>query len=141
VLVLPTSALGELWAGWVQRLLAAELITALVRELAMQSELVAQQEGLWTLRVANQSLQHPVSTEKLLLALQSLDAAAPRQLLVELGPVGDSLAKRLAAAQAERQQQAQQIIDNDPFVQELVRQWGARVVPGSIKPWSQAVGA
>jgi DNA polymerase-3 subunit gamma/tau len=46
----------------------------------------------------------------------------------------------VAAAQAERQRQAEQIIDGDAFVQDMVRQWGARIVPGSVKPWSAASG-
>ncbi len=138
---LQTTALGEVWAGWVQRLLAAELVAALPRELALQSELVHQAEGHWTLRVEHQSLQHPASTEKLLLALQSLEESAPRQLVVELGVVSDSLAKRLAAAQNERQRQAQEIIDNDAFVQDMRERWGARIVPGSVKPWSAALAA
>ena len=136
-----TTALGEVWAAWVQRLLAAELVAALPRELALQSELVGQEEGHWTLRVEHQSLQHPASTEKLLLALQSLQESAPRQLVVELGVVSDSLAKRLAAAQNERQRQAQEIIDNDAFVQEMRERWGARIVPGSVKPWSAELAA
>ena len=138
---LKTTALGEVWAAWVQRLLAAELVAALPRELALQSELVGQVEGHWTLRVEHQSLQHPASTEKLLLALQSLQESAPRQLVVELGVVSDSLAKRLAAAQNERQRQAQEIIDNDAFVQEMRERWGARIVPGSVKPWSAELAA
>lgn len=136
-----TTVLGELWAGWVKRLLVAELVAALPRELALQSELVGQEDGHWTLRVEHQSLQHSASTEKLLLALQSLDASAPPQLVVELGPVSDSLAKRLAAVQAERQRLAQEIIDNDPFVQDLRERWDARIVPGSVKPWSAAQAA
>ena len=135
---LQTTALGEVWAGWVQRLLKAELISALARELALQSELVAQSGDSWQLRVENKSLQHPGACDKLLLALQSLDEAAPRRLAVELGSVGDSLARRLSAAQAERQRRAEEIIDNDSFVQDMVRQWGARIVPGSIKPWTAA---
>jgi DNA polymerase-3 subunit gamma/tau len=116
-------------------------VAALPRELALQSELVHQAEGHWTLRVEHQSLQHPASTEKLLLALQSLEESAPRQLVVELGVVSDSLAKRLAAAQNERQRQAQEIIDNDAFVQDMRERWGARIVPGSVKPWSAALAA
>ena len=138
---LQATALGELWAGWVQRLLAAELVAALPRELALQSELVGQEDGQWTLRVESQSLQHSASSEKLLLALQSLDASAPPRLVVELGPVSDSLAKRLAAAQTERQRLAQEIIDNDPFVQDMRERWGARIVPGSVKPWTAAQAA
>jgi DNA polymerase-3 subunit gamma/tau len=34
---------------------------------------------------------------------------------------------------AERQQQAEQLIDQDPLVQDMVRNWGARIVPGSVR--------
>ncbi len=135
---LETTALGEIWAVWVQRLLKAELISALARELALQSELVAQAGDSWQLRVESKSLQHTGACDKLLQALQTLDETAPRNLAIEVGPVVDSLARRLAAAQAERQRRAEEIIDNDAFVQDMVRQWGARIVPGSIKPWTAA---
>ena len=136
---LEVTALGELWSGWVQRLLAADLVNALVRELALQSELVGQAAEAWTLRVERQSLQHPAACEKLLAALQALDpSAAPPRLQVELGPVRDSQAQRLGAAQAERQRLAEDIVAQDPFVQDMVQHWGARIVPGSVKPWSGA---
>ena len=37
-------------------------------------------------------------------------------------------------AAAERQRRAEDIVANDPFVQSLMRDYGARIVPGSIKP-------
>jgi DNA polymerase III subunit gamma/tau len=55
-------------------------------------------------------------------------------LSVEVGAVTDSPARRLAAAQAEQQRAAEEIIHNDPFVQAMMRDFGARIVPGSIKP-------
>ena len=33
-----------------------------------------------------------------------------------------------------RQREAEQIILNDPFVQQMQREFGAKIVPGSIKP-------
>ena len=137
--------LGDHWAVVVQALINAELIAALVRELALQSELQSQNDGVWTLRVERQSLNHAGACEKLLQAIQSLHAlpdananaaAAPAltRLLVEVGPAGDTPARRNTAAQTERQRQAEEVIENDPFVQDMVRQWGARVVPGSIRP-------
>jgi DNA polymerase-3 subunit gamma/tau len=48
--------------------------------------------------------------------------------------VQDSPAKRNAAAAAERQAGAEAIILNDPYVQSLMRDYGAKIVPGSIKP-------
>lgn len=133
--------LGDDWATLVQGLLSAELVAGLVRELALQSELQSQDDGVWTLRVERQSLNHAGACDKLLQAIQSLHAlpdaaAAPAliRLMVDVGPVVDTPARRSTAAQAERQRQAEEAIENDPFVQDMVRQWGARVVPGSIRP-------
>ena len=139
---------GDLWASLVQGLISAELISALVRELALQSQLQSQENGVWTLRVERQSLNHAGACEKLLQAIQSLhalpdNAASPplTQLTVEVGPVTDTPARRNTAAQTERQRQAEETIENDPFVQDMVRQWGARVVPGSIRPVAPASAA
>jgi DNA polymerase-3 subunit gamma/tau len=81
----------------------------------------------------------------LLQAIQSLHASqeaaatpALTRLMVEVGPVADTPARRNTAAQIERQRQAEEVIENDPFVQDMVRQWGARVVPGSIRPLAPA---
>jgi DNA polymerase-3 subunit gamma/tau len=54
--------------------------------------------------------------------------------LVEVGTVSDSPARRNAHAAWLRQQAAEQIILNDPFVQQMQRDFGAKIVPGSIKP-------
>ena len=135
------SLLGDHWAALVQELISAELITALVRELALQSELHSQAGGIWTLRVERQSLNNTGACDKLLQAIHSLlalpDAAATptlTRLMVEVGTVVDTPARRNTADQIERQRQAEEVIENDPFVQDMVRQWGARVVPGSIRP-------
>jgi DNA polymerase-3 subunit gamma/tau len=53
--------------------------------------------------------------------------------VVEVGRVGDSPARRNAAAAAERQLAAEKIIFDDPFVQTMMRDFGAKIVPGSIK--------
>jgi DNA polymerase-3 subunit gamma/tau len=127
----PTES-GEFWHGVVQALVAAEAIGALVRELALQSQLMAQFEGTWTLRVERESLTQGTNRDKLQAALQG--AGHVVQLVIELGPVQDSPARRLAAAQAARQRQAEEIIHNDPFVQSMMRDYGGRIVPGSIRP-------
>ena len=41
---------------------------------------------------------------------------------------------RNAAALAEKQLAAEKIIFDDPFVQTMMRDFGAKIVPGSIKP-------
>ena len=53
---------------------------------------------------------------------------------VEVGAVTDSPARRNNAAAAARQKAAEEIILKDPFVQDLMRDFGAKIVPGSIKP-------
>ena len=55
------------------------------------------------------------------------------RLSIEIGPASDTPAKRMAAASAERQRMAQDIITQDAYVQQLMRDFGAKIVPGSIK--------
>lgn len=123
---------GDVWHATVQQLAASEAITALVRELALQSQLVAHDGGHWRLRVERESLNQPMARERLRAALEA--AGHTSQLSVEVGPVTDTPARRNAAAEQERQRVAQDTVANDPFVQTLVRDYGAKIVPGSIKP-------
>ena len=123
---------GDVWHTTVQQMVVAEAITALVRELALQSQLVARDGGHWLLRVERESLNQPTARERLRAALEAAGHAT--QISVEVGVVSDSPARRNAAAAAERQRRAEEIVANDPFVQSLVRDYGARIVPGSIKP-------
>ena len=123
---------GDVWHATVQQLVAAEAITALVRELALQSQLVARDGGHWLLRVERESLNQPTARERLRAALEAAGHAS--QISVEVGMVIDSPARRNAAAAAERQRRAEEIVANDPYVQGLMRDYGARIVPGSIKP-------
>ena len=123
---------GDVWHATVQQLVAAEAITALVRELALQSQLVARDGGHWLLRVERESLNQPTARERLRAALDAAGHAS--QISVEVGVVIDSPARRNAAAAAERQRRAEEIVQNDPYVQSLMRDYGARIVPGSIKP-------
>jgi DNA polymerase III subunit gamma/tau len=53
---------------------------------------------------------------------------------VEVGTVTDSPARRNAAAAAEKLRVAEEAIRSDPFVQDMIRDFGAKIVPGSIKP-------
>ena len=123
---------GDVWHATVQQLVAAEAITALVRELALQSQLVARDGAHWLLRVERESLNQPTARERLRAALEAAGYAT--QISVEVGRVIDSPARRNAAAAAERQRLAEEIVMNDPYVQTLMREHGAKIVPGSIKP-------
>ncbi len=131
VLLIPTEE-GEFWHSTVQQLIGADAIAALVRELALQSQLVARDTDQWILRVERESLNQPGSRDRLATALQA--AGHGVRLGVEIGRVTDSPARRNAAAAAERQLTAEKIIFDDPFVQTMMRDFGAKIVPGSIKP-------
>ncbi|WP_287740179.1 DNA polymerase III subunit gamma/tau [Diaphorobacter sp.] len=123
---------GDVWHATVQQLIAQEAITALVRELALQSQLVARDPDHWLLRVERESLNQPTARERLRAALEA--AGHARQISVEVGVVIDTPARRNAHAAAERQRVAEEIVHNDPYVQQLMRDFGAKIVPGSIKP-------
>jgi DNA polymerase-3 subunit gamma/tau len=123
---------GGFWHITVQQLVASDAITALVRELALQSQLVARDTDQWVLRVERESLNQPTSRERLANALLAIGHSV--QLAVEIGRVTDSPARRNAAAAAEKQLAAERIIFEDPFVQSMMRDFGAKIVPGSIKP-------
>jgi len=123
---------GEFWHQLVMGMSAGETINALVRELGLQSQLVARDTDTWMLRVERESLNSTTSRERLQAALAT--AGYPVRLTVEVGRVQDSPAKRNAAAAAQRQAGAEAIILNDAYVQSLMRDFGAKIVPGSIKP-------
>jgi DNA polymerase-3 subunit gamma/tau len=123
---------GDFWHTTVQQLMQAEAITAMVRELALQSQLVARDTDQWLLRVERESLNQPSARERLSQALQTLGFGV--KLAVEIGRVTDSPGRRLNAAAAQRQLEAEKIIFEDPFVQSMMRDFGAKIVPGSIKP-------
>jgi DNA polymerase III subunit gamma/tau len=123
---------GDFWHATVTDLVAHEAITALVRELALQSQLLGRDDGEWMLRVERESLNQPVSRERLQNALKAAGHAV--KLTVEVGSVTDSPARRNAAAAIEQQRAAEAVILADPFVQDMMRDFGAKIVPGSIKP-------
>lgn len=138
---LVTTPLGDRWAALLRPVLAGGSITALVRELAMQAELVGveQREGAscWRLRVERESLRTNALRDKLQAALQA--AAEPTlRLELEAGVAADSLSRREAAAREAAQREAEQLIQGDPAVRALMAQFRtARIVPGSIKPVSE----
>jgi len=123
---------GDFWFDTVSALLATDAITAMTRELALQSQLVAKDETQWLLRLDRESLNQPNNRDRLTVALNNAGHAVT--LLVEVGTVVDTPARRLLAAQAERQRQAEDTIMADPFVQTLMRDYGGKIVPGSLQP-------
>ena len=128
---LPVSPEADFWHATVKQLIASEAISAMARELALQSQLIARDAHDWLLRVEKESLNHAGSRERLQGALAAAGHAVT--LGIEIGRVTDCPASRNALANQEKQRVAEEIIRNDPFVQEMVRDFGARIVPGSVK--------
>jgi len=129
---LQAASQGEEWQGVVQELVNAQLIQAMARELAMQSQLVQKDASVWLLQVERESLNTPSNQERLQLALQSLGHAV--QIEVQIGPVQDTPAKRISALKLQQQQAAEAAVMNDPEIQKLIQDYDAKIVPGSIKP-------
>jgi len=124
---------GDFWSRLVAQLIASEAIKTMVRELALQSQLMATDNAVWTLRVESPSLNSSANIEKLQTAINAQQSAPAIQLAVEIGPVLDTPVRRNQALANARQLHAEALIHNDPFVQDMVRIWGGKVVPGSIK--------
>ena len=131
-----TTPEGDFWFTTVQRLLAEERVTALVRELALQAQLVAMDESVtpahWLLRIERESLNQGATRERLATALN--EAGIVVTLAVELGLVQDTPAKRIAFATEQKLADARAVMENDPFVQHMMRDFGATIVPGTLKP-------
>ena len=130
--------LGDRWARAVADMNERGSISALVRELAMQSQCVEICDdavpALWRLRVDRETLRAAMHREKLQTALVEVLGHAV-WLEVDAGPAQDSPALRANAERERRQVEAEQIIHNDPLVRSLMAQYKtARIVPGSVKP-------
>jgi DNA polymerase III subunit gamma/tau len=127
-------ALGYRWQTLVGQLTDAGAISTLTRELAWQSGLERIDGGRWMLRVERETLRAPALAERLAAAIaDSLGEAVT--LDVQAGRPADSPALREAAERRRRQREAEDRIQADPLVQELLSNFqGARIVPGSIKP-------
>jgi DNA polymerase-3 subunit gamma/tau len=129
--VLVMSEEGHFWTQTVRQLVANEAVTALVRELALQSQLIARDTDQWHLRIESESLNQGTARERLQAALNAQGFAV--KLVVEIGKVTDSPAQRNAADLAEKQNAAENLIQSDPLVQDMIQNFGAKIVPGTIR--------
>lgn len=114
--------------------LAAELpARGLARELAFQSELTEVAGRALHLRVPLRQLADSATADKLRQVLNE-HFGGEVQVHVELGQVGITAASLAAEAAAARQRAAEQAIADDPLVRELIDDFGAQIVPNSIRP-------
>jgi DNA polymerase III subunit gamma/tau len=121
----------EAWLQLVQQLLDAQAVQGIAQQLAVQSQCVEKGEAYLTLRVSQPLLKSQKVRDELQNALQELGHS--QALVIELGPAQDSWAKRHMAQVEARQHAAEKLITQDPWVLELLTQWGGKIVPGSIK--------
>lgn len=126
-----TAPLPDFWQSVVSDLVQREAVTALTRELAVQAELVRREPGCWTLRVAQAALANGSARERLQAALAQAGHAV--RLELEIAPVQDTPAQRAATAAQARLQAAHDSLLQDPFVQSMLRDFGGKIVPGSVQ--------
>ena len=131
-------ALGDRWYHIARPLCADGTLSALARELALQSGLDSVDDSTepptWRLRVEREALRNPTLRDKVAAALA---VALGHELQLELlaGTPEDTPARRDAAERQRCQAAAETAIHADPVVRELLSQFKtARIVPGSIKP-------
>ncbi len=134
--VIPT-ALGDRWADVVDAMVRVGSITAMVRELAQQSQCLSMDEdtsrAVWVLQVDRETLRARAQCDKLEAALRQ-HLGTDLRLDVRAGTVVDTPALRNTAERERRQRQAEKIIHDDAAVRSLMDQYpGARIVPGSVK--------
>ena len=123
---------ADFWFDTVMDLVRRELVAAMVRELALQSQLLSREGSTWRLCVDRETLNQPGTRDRLQTALAAAGHAVT--LVVSTAQVTDSAARRLAAQAAARQNEAEAAIAGDPFVQQLMREFGGKIVPGSVRP-------
>lgn len=114
--------------------LAARLpMRGLAQQLAHQSELVSVEGATVRLRVPLPALTEAGVVERLEAALTE-HFGTPVRVACDIGAARATAAAVDAEQRAQRQRDAEDAIAANPFVQALVRDFAAQVVPGSIQP-------
>ena len=130
-----TIILPEPWAAFSAKL----PLSGMAAQLARQSEWVAVSGRAITLRVASKALAVGAHADRLRAVLTEYFGFVV-QVHFEIGAAqGQSAHAVDLAAQAARQRAAEHSVTSDPFVQALVKDFGAHVVPGSIRPGHAAL--
>jgi DNA polymerase III subunit gamma/tau len=126
----PGTAFDGDWPALVARLQVA----GLVKELAQRSELVEHANDRFKIRVPIKTLLDAGALDKLKAAVAET-LGRPVQIAAEVGNTSARTAAGIAQQQRnDRQREAEEAIYADPFVRELIQNFGASVDPDSIKP-------
>ncbi|HSI43363.1 MAG TPA: DNA polymerase III subunit gamma/tau [Methylotenera sp.] len=120
------------WRGLVD-----ELKLGLARALAQQCELTTYDEHSISLSVpeSQKHLLSPNYQEKLSSAITQHYGKKVR-LQFSIGGTGNTPAKQMSQEKAHAQANAESAIEEDSFVQALINDFGAQIIPNSIKPIS-----
>ena len=125
------------WDGHWPNLAASLPVRAVAQQLAQQSELVKCEINgnavVFQLRVPLQTLLSSGSVDKLTAALSERFARDVR-IETQIGAVEQTANAQAVAERAARQVNAEKSIRSDSFVQTLMREFGATIATGSIKP-------
>ncbi len=131
---LPSEALakeGEL--AWPE-LVGCLKLAGMPRELALRSELVSREADHFRIRVPVKTLLESGAEARLRAALSEY-FGRPIRISAEVGATrGPTAAGLNEEARAQQQRRAEEAIYSDPFVRELIENFGASVDPASIKP-------
>jgi DNA polymerase III subunit gamma/tau len=133
-----TKVAAELgWDGnWPQ--LAADLpLRGMVQQMAQQSELIRCEVSgntvCFYLRIPVETLRAAGNVERLGVVLSEHFKRSVR-VETDVGMVANTANARAQANRAERQREAELMVQQDPFVQAMMREFGASILPGSIRP-------
>jgi DNA polymerase III subunit gamma/tau len=125
------------WDGHWPNLAAALPLRGVAQQLAQQSELIKcdNTNGVmqFQLRVAVETLLSAGSVDKLATALTEHFGQTIR-VETQIGAVRQTANAQATAQREALQRETEETMQNDPFVQTLMREFGAMIVPGSIKP-------
>jgi DNA polymerase-3 subunit gamma/tau len=129
------------WDGDWPAVAAVLPLRGVAQQLAMQAELIEcvheEHVTLFRLRVPIDTWRSSANVDKLAAALGERFQRKV-QVETELGPVWYTASAEAQAQREARQREAERTVASDPFVQSLMREFGAFIVAGSITPAAAA---
>ena len=126
------------WDGNWPALSARLPLRGVAQQLATQAELITcvpdgTHSAVFNIRVPIETWRTPPNVEKLAIALTER-FGRPIRVETELGPTWYTASAEAQAHREAVQRAAEETVANDPFIQSMIREFGAFVVPGSIVP-------
>lgn len=129
------------WDGNWPALAASLPLRGVAQQLALQTQLVECNANgaaaVIRLRVPIDTLRASGNTEKLAAALAERFGGRRINLEIDIGPVWYTASAEAQAFREECQRKAEETVNADPFVQMLMRDFSAMIVPGSVRPPAQ----